>query len=173
MASTRVAPVVADHLERSCAGKASPNSRYIAVYQPIGGEIDPIPAARMLFERGWPLALPRCVEDVAMDFCSWEPGDSLAPGPYGIAEPLSPALELQALAAVIVPGVGFDRSGNRIGHGVGFYDRFFARLAQHGYHPYRLGLAYDFQLVSLPTPETWDIPVHSVVTPSELIDPAS
>ncbi len=104
-----------------------------------------------------------------MDFCPWTPGDDLAVGAYGIREPLTAPIDLQALTAVIVPGVGFDSAGNRIGHGVGFYDRFFARSAQHGYDPYRLGLAYDFQIVDLPNPEAWDVPVHCVLSPSESI----
>lgn len=142
---------------------------FVGAYRPLQGELDPTPAVYALRERGWGVALPRCGEDGHMDFCSWKKDDYLHPGAYGILEPMTPPIDLSLLAAVIVPGVGFDRSGNRIGHGVGFYDRFFARSAQHGYDPYRLGLAYDFQIVDLPAPEPWDVPVHCVITPSELI----
>lgn len=173
----RASEAVVDQVARQLDNKLGGHKEFVAAYRPLGGEIDPTPALLALLALGWRAALPRCsatanasgTSDGYMDFCAWEPGDVLVSGAYGISEPATPPIDLSELAAVIVPGVGFSRNGDRIGHGVGFYDRFFARSAQHGYDPYRLGLAYDFQIVDLPAPEPWDVPVHCVITPSELI----
>ena len=105
-----------------------------------------------------------------MDFCPWSPGDALVPRAFGVLEPTTEPIDVAEIGAVIVPGVAFDRLGNRLGHGVGYYDRFFDRCAQQSHDPYRLGIAYDFQVVELPAPEPWDIPMHIVISPSEVID---
>ena len=73
-------------------------------------------------------------------------------GTYGIAEPyLDPqkVLTLKDIDAVVVPGLAFDRSNNRLGRGAGYYDRFLSTLPET---ITTVGLAFDFQLTeSLPT----------------------
>lgn len=142
----------------------------IAGYRALPGEIDPALALDDLANAGWTVVLPVCGAGGRMDFAPWSPGDPLTPSRFGVDEPDAPPVEIATITALIVPGVAFDRRGNRLGHGVGFYDRFFARCAQQSHDPYRLGIAYDFQVVDLPTPEPWDIPMHSVVSPLEVID---
>lgn len=144
----------------------------VAGYRPLVGEIDPSPSIDLLLERGWSLVLPVCGENASMEFCPWSAGHALVSNSFGVAEPTSDPVRLETIDALIVPGVAFDKRGNRIGHGVGYYDRFFARCAQQSHDPYRLGLGYDFQIVELPDPEPWDIPMDSVVSPSKVIDTA-
>lgn len=67
----------------------------------------------------------------------------------------------------LVPGIGFDRQGNRLGHGSGFYDRL---LAQASPTAFLLGYGYDFQVVNTIPHEAHDIPVHAVATPSQIIN---
>lgn len=67
----------------------------------------------------------------------------------------------------LVPGIGFDRQGNRLGHGSGFYDRL---LAQAGPTAFLLGYGYDFQVVNAIPHEAHDIPVHAVATPTQIIN---
>ena len=138
-----------------------------------GGELDPQPTLERLTGLGWKVVLPVCGDDASMVFCPWSPGDALAANRYGIGEPTSDPVDESIIDVVLVPGVGFDRSGARIGHGVGYYDRFFARLAGAGHHPLRLALAHDLQLVTLPEPEDWDVPMQIIVTPAEVIAPDS
>jgi len=66
----------------------------------------------------------------------------------------------------LVPGLGFDRRGVRLGRGFAWYDRALAR------HPtgMRVGLAYDFQLVSSLPEATWDIRMNAVVTEARVLD---
>ena len=119
---------------------------------------------------GWRVVLPVCGENGWMDFCPWKPGEALTTNRFGIPEPTTTPAALEQIDVVIVPAVAFDRHGNRLGHGVGFYDRFFARCSQQSLYPYRLGIGHSFQIVELPAPEPWDIPVQSVVSPAEVID---
>ena len=88
----------------------------------------------------------------------------LAPGAYGILEPREEhrrLVPLKKLELIIVPGVAFDRQGNRLGWGGGFYDNFLGRIPSG---VPRLGLAFELQIVeSLPIGEE-DIPMDGIIT---------
>ncbi len=142
----------------------------VAGYVAHGGEIDPLPTLRALTTLGWDVVLPICGDDASMDFSPWEIGQRLEPNRYGIGEPIENPVPIQSIDVVLVPGVGFDHGGARIGHGVGFYDRFFARCFAADHDPLRLALAHDVQIVALPEPEAWDVPMHTLITPSQVID---
>lgn len=78
-----------------------------------------------------------------------DPDRDLVPGYLGIAEPRPELVERAALPSgaidlAIVPGVAFDRSGQRLGYGGGFYDRFLALEAPQAL---RVGLGFSVQLV--------------------------
>lgn len=93
---------------------------------------------------------------------------------FGIDEPMhSPGMRrtpLRSLDLLLIPLVGFDRAGNRLGMGGGFYDRTLASIA--GRHiwsrPRRIGIAYAFQQVERVPVETWDVPLDAVVTENGL-----
>ena len=67
----------------------------------------------------------------------------------------------------LVPGIAFDRSGNRLGMGGGYFDRLLSNASSTATFT---GLAYDFQVVAHLPSETHDIPVHEVVTPGTTQD---
>ena len=81
-----------------------------------------------------------------------DPKTELVRGQHGVHEPRACAIRpvrLRDVELVLVPGVGFDRRGHRLGHGHGYFDRFLARLPQD---TPTVGLAYRFQLLDrLPT----------------------
>ena len=81
-----------------------------------------------------------------------EPAVELAPGAFGVPEPLPSVrrpVSVRALDLVLVPGLAFDRHGHRLGHGHGYFDRFLARIPKA---TPTVGLAFRFQLVDrLPT----------------------
>ncbi len=92
----------------------------------------------------------------------------LGPGRFGILEP-GPGQQgdpqrrvaPRELDLVVVPGVGFDRLGNRLGAGCGYYDRLLARLRPGAL---RIGLCYEAQLLECIPTQAHDVPMNLVVT---------
>ena len=77
-----------------------------------------------------------------------------------------PGVAVGELDLVIVPAVGFDRSGQRLGRGAGFYDRF---LGSRDFTGVSVGIAFHEQIVdTLPTTPN-DVPVHVLVTDEEVL----
>lgn len=107
--------------------------------------------------------LPR-VNGVNLDILPYTP-ESLHTGAYDIQEPDGEEIiDPDTLDMIIVPAVAYDRSGNRLGRGKGFYDRLLSSTKAT-----TVGVAYDFQLYDeLPT-EPHDIPVDMVITQSAVI----
>ena len=111
----------------------------------------------------------------SLRFAAWSPGAELQPNRYGVPEPVcrpEDSTEPQGLDLVLVPLLGFDRRGNRIGSGAGYYDRAFAFLrgAARPAHPVLVGIGYHFQEVSGLTAQSWDVPMDFIATDRELID---
>ena len=139
----------------------------VASYVPISSEADPAPLVRAALAAGCSLAMPHVVSrSEPLRFLAWSPGDALLPGPFGLSQPASTAGEVEP-AVILTPLVGFDRRGNRLGQGAGYYDRAFARFPR----AWRIGVALAVQEVdSVPT-EAWDVPLHAIVTEQEWITP--
>lgn len=140
----------------------------IAGYWPLPGEADVLPLLAALHQRGHALALPRMVgPQHGLAFHAWEPGAALARGAYGIAEPLA-AAPLAVPDLVLVPLLGFDRAGRRLGYGGGFYDRTLA--AARAERPTRvIGIAFAGQeLENLPE-EPFDQRLDGMLTERGLI----
>jgi 5-formyltetrahydrofolate cyclo-ligase len=97
-------------------------------------------------------------------------GGRLRLNAYGIAEPVAAAstrVDSRGLDAVLVPVVGFDRHGNRLGMGAGYYDRALRHLrggSRRWRRPRLVGLAFACQQVERIVPSAWDIPLDVVVT---------
>tara|TARA_B110000908_G_scaffold113635_1_gene133335 strand:+ start:1081 stop:1407 length:327 start_codon:yes stop_codon:yes gene_type:complete len=91
----------------------------------------------------------------------------------GILEPRNNGRQLiaQQFDAVLVPLLGFDRQGHRLGMGGGFYDRAFAFKHQGGYRkrPLLIGIAHHFQEAESLTTQSWDVPLDAIITDRELI----
>jgi 5-formyltetrahydrofolate cyclo-ligase len=89
--------------------------------------------------------------------------DALAPGRFGVLEPLDSDTErLSPADVVIVPGVAFDRSGWRLGRGGGHYDRAFPSGAPS---PWLVGVGYSFQWIAeVPHDDSRDRRVDAIVT---------
>lgn len=80
---------------------------------------------------------------------------------FGIGEPTGPEFtELNSVQMIIVPGVAFDRHNNRMGRGRGFYDR----LLKSTPNAYKVGVAFNFQMVELVPTEVFDVPMNAVIT---------
>lgn len=97
--------------------------------------------------------------------------DELASGKSGILEPTGGKLLDHSKGInrllVVVPGVAFDLSGNRLGWGRGWYDRVLRKL---GAGVMTVGLAYEFQLVDSMAVDPWDEKVQYIVTEKRIIE---
>ena len=79
----------------------------------------------------------------------------------------APLVAITDLDVIVVPGLGFDRLGNRIGRGAGFYDRFLGGLGRG--RPVRVALAFDEQIVESVPVEGHDAPLDVIVTPTAVV----
>ena len=85
-------------------------------------------------------------------------------GSYNIIEPIGTPIPASEIDLIIVPGVAFDKSGNRLGRGKGFYDRLL-----HNLSAIKIGVGYDFQLIEKINTEPHDIAMDAIITPSNSI----
>jgi 5-formyltetrahydrofolate cyclo-ligase len=141
----------------------------IALYQANDGEIDPGLLAQRLVADGKSLFLPvlNPLDPVHphLWFCSWKPGQPMRSNRFGIPEPANPErIPAWTLDWVLMPLVGFDADGGRLGMGGGFYDRTFAREHRWPRQPRRLGVAHECQRVSAIPLEGWDLALAAVIT---------
>lgn len=93
-----------------------------------------------------------------------DPAADLTPGAFGVWEPRMSArrpVPLKDIDLVLVPGLAFDRRGHRLGHGLGYFDRFLARLPKT---TPTVGLAFRFQLLNRLPAAPHDHAVQTVLT---------
>jgi 5-formyltetrahydrofolate cyclo-ligase len=100
-----------------------PKGAAVSAYVAIGDEADPAPLVAALRTRSHPIALPRVVrKGEPLAFHIYEPGAALVAGVFGLSQP-APDWPATVPDVLIVPLLAFDRRGNRLGYGAGFYDR--------------------------------------------------
>lgn len=105
-----------------------------------------------------------------LEFVSYHKNDTLRLNRYNILEPQKAEhFHPENLDLVLIPLVGFDLNGHRLGMGGGYYDRTFNFLKEKKYaKPYLLGLAYALQQAEIPH-DAWDISLDGVLTEERLI----
>jgi 5,10-methenyltetrahydrofolate synthetase len=136
--------------------------RCLGVFWPIRGEPDLQPVYVELATRGVQLALPVVVGgNSPLKFAAWTPGEALAPGTMTVPEPLPPHNEIIP-EALLIPCVGFNRQGFRLGYGGGFYDR---TLAAATPRPLTVGIGYDCGLAGFAA-APHDIALDTIITES-------
>ena len=140
-------------------------TRTVAIFAPQMRE----PDVELLWMHGSgkSFAYPRVV-DGRLDLFRVESLHELAPGAFGIREPearIENAIDPGMLDLILVPGVAFTRSGERLGRGGGFYDRLLASLAAH---TGKIGVCFDSQVQHELPAEMHDQRVDFIVTESGL-----
>jgi 5-formyltetrahydrofolate cyclo-ligase len=134
----------------------------------FGSEVSTPPLLEALHARGARLCLPRIDGGGDLEAVAYEPGDPMTETSFGAREPADGTiLAPEALDLVVTPGVAFDRFGDRIGYGGGFYDRFLRRT-RRGVP--RVAIAFDVQVLSKELPVgSFDLGVDVIVTETETI----
>ncbi|MBC3346148.1 5-formyltetrahydrofolate cyclo-ligase [Pseudomonas sp. SWRI196] len=146
-------------------------ARHIALYLPNDGEIDPRLLLRAAQRRGKATYLPVLSPwpQTKMVFQRIRPGEKLRPNRFRILEPrmnIARQRKVWTLDLVLLPLVGFDDAGGRLGMGGGFYDRSLGYLARRKQwrKPTLLGLAHECQKVERLAQASWDVPLQGTVS---------
>src|SRR6266850_3909944 len=127
---------------------------------PYKNEYDVRHLAAALRRRGATTAMPVVVAPkTPLIFREWKPGIELAHGPLGIPYPVGSAEVVPD--HVLLPMLGWDADGYRLGYGGGFFDRTLAALKKH---PRVIGVSYESAYLRTIYPQPYDIPVDFVVT---------
>ncbi|WP_350238354.1 5-formyltetrahydrofolate cyclo-ligase [Pectobacterium colocasium] len=143
----------------------------VAVFLSFDGELDTSPLIQQLWQQGKRVYLPVLHPFRAghLLFLRYAPDTELVRNRLKIMEPrldVRQVLPLPQLDILLTPLVAFDRHGQRLGMGGGFYDRTLQYRNQMSRGPYPIGLAHDCQQVDALPVESWDIPLPEIITPS-------
>ena len=138
----------------------------LGCYVSVKNEVDTHRLIRAALREKKRVGAPKTDRGGGMVHLEIEALSDLRPGPFGLLEP-SGANRAEILPAdfdlILVPGIAFDRQGNRIGFGGGYYDRFLGLTPAP-----RVGLAYDFQLLERLPVDAQDVRLDFLATESEV-----
>lgn len=134
-------------------------AKTVLIYYPTHNEVDLLPLIKR-YKKEKTFLFP-VVHRKAMVACPYEGNSKMHRGKFNIPEPTTPPYTGH-IDMVLVPGVAFDKSGNRLGRGGGYYDRFITNL---GKKTLLAGVGYDFQLVDKVPANRRDKRLNYVVTP--------
>ena len=142
------------------------NAQHIALYISFDGEISTEKLIKILWMQGKQVYLPvlHPFNPNHLLFLRYLPETPMLKNKFGILEPklnVQNVLPLKELDILFTPLVAFDKQGNRLGMGGGFYDRTLQHWQKSSFIP--VGLAHQCQQVEqLPT-EAWDVPLHQIL----------
>jgi 5-formyltetrahydrofolate cyclo-ligase len=144
------------------------NGETVMVYTSKEKEADTVPFISALFERKNPVVVPIIVrEDVSLRLSYLRDFSALVPSTFGVPEPIGNEIPADPddIDTIIIPMLGFDHQGGRIGYGAGYYDRFLAK------HPSmrKIGIAFACQeMDEIPLDEN-DIPLDRIITEDGIV----
>ena len=145
------------------------NARRIAVYWPADGEISPLLLADRAIAMGKRVYLPELPKKPSrrMRFAALGTDTRLWLNRFDIPEAdvcYRETISVNQLDLLVLPVVGMDLCGNRIGMGAGYYDRVLENCGFRGVAPTLLGVAHSFQLLDVIEMQRWDIPLDWLAT---------
>ncbi|MCO5108450.1 MAG: 5-formyltetrahydrofolate cyclo-ligase [Burkholderiaceae bacterium] len=157
---------IAARLEAWLAARPAADRAVLGVYWPVRGEPDLRGAMAGWHRAGSAIALPRVAADgAALEFGRWTPTASMREARFGI--PLPEPFDTLRPTLLVVPCVGFDVRGYRLGYGGGYYDRTLDERPLPA-----VGVAYDACEIDCFVPEPHDRPMSAIVTETRTIAPA-
>ncbi len=141
-------------------------AKTVLFYLSFDGEVDTLGMIRDTIKQGKKVAVPVIIREKREILASLlhDPDSELKVGPYGVLHPREEyirPIQPDSIDLVIVPGLAFDDVGNRLGRGMGYYDRFLSQLPKD---TPTIGLAFDFQRIAdFPPLEPHDFSVSKVL----------
>ena len=156
---SRKSKLITDKLLRN---KVFKKAKIVMFYIAFGGEVNTEGMIREAKKTGKLICVPVCRKDKeTMQPAILEDHAKLIKGPYGVMEPVTQGqINPRDLDLVIVPGLAFDKKGNRLGRGKGCYDRFLRTLSEK---ISSIGLAFDFQILPLVPTTCTDVSVKKII----------
>lgn len=135
-------------------------AKTIMLYYSLPDEVDTHTLVDSLLVSGKQILLPHVTGEGTMELRRYTGPSDLALGAYNIMEPTGELFDdYAAIDLAVIPGVAFDREGNRMGRGKGYYDRLLPKLGG----TYKIGICLPFQLVEqIPTDEH-DVKMDEVI----------
>lgn len=169
--------------QRQCADKIAARlcsqmfflrARRVGLYLPNDGEADPSLIMDICLQSGKKCFLPALhPRENRLHFVAYHRHRALIANSYGILEPSlkrAKTVPSWSLDLILMPLVGFDRQGNRLGMGGGYYDRTLAFVnAGRPLAPRLIGLAHSCQEVASISSNDWDVAVEKIITDREII----
>lgn len=137
----------------------------VGFYLPIHGELDCRPLVTTLIQQGWQAAVPVMQQGVkTLTFCQWTPQTEMIAGIWQIPVPKHQVVLRPDI--LLIPLVGYDHDGYRLGYGGGYYDR---TLAQYSVKPLTIGVGLNQGHIDTIYPHQFDIPMDLIVTENQLL----
>jgi 5-formyltetrahydrofolate cyclo-ligase len=136
------------------------SAKTVLLYYPMHNEVNLLPLIKK-YKKEKTFLFP-VVQRKLMTACPYEGNAKMHRGKYNIPEPTTPPYRGE-IDLILVPGVGFDLQGNRLGRGGGYYDRF---IKSQPPTTTLVGVAYDFQLVDKVPANRRDQKMHHVIAPA-------
>ncbi|NNC97628.1 MAG: 5-formyltetrahydrofolate cyclo-ligase [Gammaproteobacteria bacterium] len=169
---------------RLCSSTLYQQAQHIGVYASLPDEISLSEFISQARADGKSLYLPVIApqpDSRTMEFMPWETQTELVTNRFGIPEPVCPGItqtdetpdtKPDALDLILVPLLAYDQSGNRLGMGAGYYDRYFSSRVKNNRHAHKLiklGVAHSTQsAITLPS-DDWDIKLDALVNEKTII----
>ena len=142
----------------------------VMVYTSKEKEVNTVPLIHALFRQKNPVVVPIIVkEDVSLRLSYLRDFSALVPSTFGVPEPIGNEIPAAAedIGTIVLPMLGFDRTGGRIGYGAGYYDRFLSKYPDLR----KVGIAFACQEVgNLPVDEN-DIRMDTIITEDGIVYP--
>jgi len=142
-------------------------SKIIVVYNSFKKEVQTLKIIKYLLNKGYCVCSP-CIINKEIIPCKLTSIKDLRKGPFGIPEPKKKIKlkSLSKIAAIIIPGIAFDKNGNRLGFGFGYFDKFLYKLKNN---VLKIGLAFSFQVIKKIPVTKNDIKMDCIITDREII----
>jgi len=141
----------------------------VALYWAVRSECGTQSLIERLQASGAEIGLPAVVDGGGLAFRRYMPGDRLEDAAFAIREPLPSAPALSP-DLVVLPVVGFDRGGMRLGYGRGHYDFAISQMRGAGQQPLLVGIAFSVQEVETIPAEPHDVRLDCIVTENETLE---
>lgn len=157
--------------DRLAADATVRSAKCVLTYLPYGNEVSLLALNQFFWRRNVRLLAPVCSQTASgiMQAALITPNDlnNLTKSALGVQEPnTTDFVKPTDIDLVLVPGVVFDKSGNRMGHGKGYYDRYLPQLRRDAC---AIGIAYQLQLAEKISANPWDYPMNALCTETELL----